>query len=265
MGKKKVKKKNKKSFLLDTSIFIEKCKYPSIQEFLEKKRSGGYNLVSAFFVLYEYKVGFIMGLIDFYFMVKAYDEIDKALVKWSEKWGRASKNALIYMAMILRIKKSINNSDIKGFLEKLEYVIFDEANNFDTFLDGMVGEFQNDEIVKFKIRTKEDFSNFTVLYNKRKSIPLDNFWEKNIDSLDKIIKSKELEKQYNKIHKHLQDIKASYIKANNFYCNKTIGDAVIATDCASKRTILSKDKSFSVLCNALNKKSEIIKVEDYSD
>ena len=112
MGKKKVKKKNKKSFLLDTSIFIEKCKYPSIQEFLEKKRSGGYNLVSAFFVLYEYKVGFIMGLIDFYFMVKAYDEIDKALVKWSEKWGRASKNALIYMAMILRIKKSINNSDV---------------------------------------------------------------------------------------------------------------------------------------------------------
>lgn len=263
MGKKKNNRKNSKSFLLDTSIFIEKCKYPGIQKFLEKKKSGGHRLVSAFFVLYEYKIGFVMGLIDFYFMVEAYDEIDKALVKWSEKWGRASKNALIYTAMILRIVKSIDNDDIKSFLEKLEYVIFDEVNNFDTFLDGLVGDFQNDEIVRFRIRTKDDFFDFKNLYNQRKTIPLDNFWEKNIDSLKKMLNSEELKKKYNKIFKHLKSIEEDCVKANNFHCNRTIGDAVIATDCSTKRILLSKDKSFEVLCTSLNKKFEIIKTKDY--
>lgn len=263
MGKKKNKKNNRlsnNSFLLDTSVQIESFKFPELNKYLNKKRVQGFGLVSSFFVLYEFKIGLIKSLIDFYTLLELTNDSATALAKWSDMRGRDPKYGLVLESMLHRNYDNIPTKDIKKYLMMIEAVIYNTVNNFDTFLDSLVGSFSNDEIVNFPIKTKDDFRAFVDKYNSRKVIPLEDFWKKNSTTLDTLVadtnfsQHKDLKKMYNNICSIHADIK----KVNNFFINNGIGDAIIATDCPAKKTILSLDHSFECLAPALGKKFETL-------
>jgi hypothetical protein len=262
MRKKKNNNQKKISYLLDTSIQIEKCKYPKeVSNFLEKKRSGECDFVSSFFVLYEFRTGLLKSIIDFYFSVKAYNDISYAFAKWSDKFQfRQVKNIVAIQAVVYRITQSIKTNDIDDYLKKLQAVIFHLEVNFSTHLSSIVGEFQNDELIKLSIKNENEYKEFSDAYNKRKCIPLISFWEKYSQELDSLLSDKDFqsEKKLQSMYKYLQDIKIDVYNSNKINHNKGIGDAVIAVDCGKKRTIMSFDNSFSFLCPPLNRKFEIL-------
>ena len=249
------------SYLLDTSVQIERCKNPEVSNFLYKKTSDGSTLVCSFFVLYEFKTGLLKSIIDFYFLVKIFDSASRALSEWSNKFQiRQVKNALIMQSILFRINSSISCGDTNDYLRKLRAVIFNLEEEFYTYVSSMVGDFQNDEIVKLSIKNEEEYKEFITAYNKRKCIPLDVFWNKYDKELSILLNCDNFrnEKKMVSMYKYLQEINVDLRNAKKVRNNKGIGDAIISVDCGNKRTVLSFDNSFSILCPPLKKKFEII-------
>ena len=82
------------------------------------------------------------------------------------------------------------------------------SNNFYTYIDSMTGDFQNDEIIKLNIRTEEEYKTFIDAYNKRKIIPLNDFWDRHKPELELLLKDVKFKasKKYSKVYSHLEEI-----------------------------------------------------------
>lgn len=253
-------------YLLDTSIQMERCKYKELNSYLERIKADGTKLVSSYFVLYEFKTCLMRAIMDFYFLVKTYNDVSVAFTAWSEKFGKRDlKNILILAGVLFNIYDTIKTKDVKNCLKKIQAIIFIMSNNFYTYIDSMTGDFQNDEIIKLNIRTEEEYKTFIDAYNKRKIIPLNDFWDRHKPELELLLKDVKFKasKKYSKVYSHLEEINKDVRGANTFNCNKAVGDSVISADCPRKDTMLSLDESFSFLCPPLEKKYKILNKSEY--
>lgn len=255
--RKKKEKIKKRKLLLETSVQIGKF-IPDPKGNLLDKLPKDNDLYSSYFVLYEFKVGLIRNLIDFYYLVKLYDSPSKAIGRWSQKFGnRELKNKIVLEALMTKMYSSISTHDTKKYLRLVEGVIYWLIINFDTEIKGMVGDFGSDTIAKSEIRTNSDYQDFLKKYNNRKGcIPLDKFWSKHVKELKLFIDNKtefSANENLKKIYKKLVDVYSKVENANKYTINKTIGDAVIATDSPKQFVITTLDRSFDVICKVLQK------------
>lgn len=254
--KKRKKKSNHRKFLLETSVQIEKFKSPGLKNELQKLSSSS-SLFSSYFILYEFKVGLIKSLIDFYSLVNIEDSISDAFSIWSNKFAtRELKNVIVMMSLISRQFEDFELKDKVRCLNKIEATIFHLINNFETDITSLVGDFGSDEIVKFEILDKSDYPGFMEKYSERKCILLENFWEKHSEELKQLVSNRRIfnrNKTLRNMHKALEetfkDLKSSY----KFRVNKILGDPVIAVDTPSSMTITTLDLSFEALCFILSK------------
>lgn len=248
-----VKKKiEPKKYLLDTSIQIEKVKFEDFDKQITKLTSSG-KLYTLNFVYYEYKVGIILSFIDFYSVVKAYNNVSLALSKWSDRIGRDPKYQLINQSLLARVNKSISFENVEDYLDKLEATILFLLQHFDYNLAGKCGDFAGDEIVKFDLYDNSSYEPFKILYDSRKKIPLVEFWQKNHESLQKMVGSKLLKDDYPQFYGYLEKIYNNINQADSFWPNKKTGDAVIAANSPKDYVIVTTDNIFQHLANAIDK------------
>lgn len=254
--RKKKEKIKKRKLLLETSIQIRKF-IPDPKGNLLDKLPKDSDLYSSYFVLYEFKVGLIRNLIDFYYLVKLYDSPSKAIGRWSQKFGnRELKNKIVLEALMAKMYPSISTHDTKKYLKRVEGVIYWLMSNFDTEIKGMVGDFGSDIIVKSEIRKNSDYQDFLNKYNNRKCIPLDKFWSKHVKELKLLIDNKtefSANENLKKIYEKLVTVCNKVENANKHTINKAIGDVVIATDSPKQFVITTIDRSFDAICKVLQK------------
>jgi hypothetical protein len=256
--------KKKKQILLDTSIQIKKFVNSELDELINSSKKDSI-IASSFFVLYEFKTGFICSLIEFYLFIQTSNKtISDAIGDWSNSFKiRKLKNKIILEAVMLKIFGSIDATSKEKYLSQVEALILYFITNFDTALDKMTGSFENDKIVQHKIFSKNDYKSFLNNYKSRECIPLDKFWGDNITSLDKFLAQEtEFNKLgYKKFYDKLSKIKDNFINANMPTINKGVGDAVITVDCSNKYTIYTIDALFEVLCRCVDKNLNLINIK----
>lgn len=254
--RKKQEKIKKRKLLLETSVQIGKF-IPDPKGSLLDKLPKDSDLYSSYFVLYEFKVGLIRNLIDFYYLVKLCDNPSQAIGMWSQKFGnRELKNKIILEALMAKMYSSISTHDTKKYLRLVEGVIYWLITNFDTEIKGMVGDFGSDIIVKSEIRNNSDYQDFLSKHNSRKCIPLDKFWSKHVKELKLLIDNKtefSANENLKKIYEKLVAVYNKLENANKYTINKAIGDAVITTDSPKQFAIATLDRSFDVICKVLQK------------
>jgi len=262
--KRRKKKKSRNKFkrdrvLLDTSVQIRKTVDSSIRIQLQRISSHS-NLFSSYLVLYEFKVGFIKVLIDFYLRVKICGNVSDAIASWSNSFKmREIKNKILLEALMLKFFNSIDASSVERYLAQIEAIIFNLLREFYVDLKGIVGSFSQDEIVQYDIRSREDYEEFLSKYNSRKCIPLSEFCKARLISIEKILNFQtKRSKSIEKICNHLESIKTNVKNADKYNVNRAVGDAVIAIDCPSSFIIASLDSLFEFLCRSLDKKFLII-------
>ncbi len=261
-------KKNRKKSILDTSVQLEKIKEPLLARRLESMA----DLYSLYFVQYEYKVGFIRHMIDFYKLVEITKDPAKALVKVSNLFEtRNLKYGFILQALMERLSKKISRgSTLKDYLRMVEASINHALQVFDISLKGLVGEFSNDDVVRCSINSRDDYPGFIELVNRRRAtIPLESFWVRNGKSLQNLISDGTIYERINNPHKRdftplrkvlieIEKDKGRCVIINN---NKKLGDAVISVDCPQTYTLLSKDYVFTILCRLLLKELKLLSKE----
>jgi len=253
------KKKSKKSiYLLDTSIQIRKLFDESIkQQLKEFKLKDGRELASSYFVLYEFKVGFIAALMKYYLFIKTSNKFPQSIGLWSNTFSsRDLKYKTILESLMLNLGSIPDKKQL--YLERIESVIFLIISNFSTDIKGLVGDFSNDELVNYEILSWKDYNNFLEIYNSRnKIISQISFWTANNAQLKKLLleSSDYNTKPLEKIYKVLVEINEDLIKADKQTNNRALGDAVIAVDCPKSYTVVALDHSFAVLCAKIQKKS----------
>lgn len=110
MNLKKQKKKNKQKILFDTSVQIDKINPDSISSEV-RKLSATHSFYTSYYVLYEFKVGIIKSLIDFY----SYVNIDGpaiAIAKWGKKFAiRELKNLDLLMVVLASFREPMYIND----------------------------------------------------------------------------------------------------------------------------------------------------------
>lgn len=258
--KNKHKRQSYKKILVDNSVQIERIKYPEdVQQELDSL-SNEYHFFTSHFAIHEFKVGFVFSLIQYYFLVDISPKPSDAIMIWSEKYGREPKYGLIMQGQIQRINESVEPAKDKAtYLKRLELIILDVLATFENRIEGNVGDFVSDAIVKYPITDKDSYEGFSQLIKSRKTmIPMTSFWQKNSTHLDAILASEQVKKELPKIHKRLEKIKAQFSKADTTQINRGIGDAVIAVDSPKEYLILAYDSSFSFLCPCLKKEYKIL-------
>lgn len=248
--KKKHKALNK--LLLDTSVQIERIKFPELDIELDKLAASN-DIYSLNYCLYEYKTGFIKSLIDYYVLVKLYNDPAKANMKWSDKYSRDLKYFAILQGVLQRLNNSFTSMDVETYLRQLEVSILYISETFKMKLKDIVGSFPKNEIVRFSIFSAEDYNEFIKLVNDAKIIPMIDFWKSHRSELEAIVASIDLQKYYTKLHVKLNKILIDISMSDKHRINHGIGDAVIAVDLPSLWTIGTLDGSFDYLCPPLHK------------
>ena len=117
-------------------------------------------------------------------------------------------------------------------------------NLFDLGIDNWkVGDFVQDEIVKFEIKDREDYQPFIDLLNERKTIPMAKFWKKNKKALAKIAGYKNNPpKDFEKQHSYLKKVNDDYDFSDKFNANKSLGDAVICVGVPAGDILVTMDR-----------------------
>lgn len=260
MSKKKHKNKNNKTpelekIFLETSAQISRMSSNPKGDKVRRLVST-HRLYSSYFVLYEFKTGLLRSLIEFYFIVKI-DGPAKALAIWSDKFSiRDQKNIILLQSYLLQVNDSISGSNTQDYLNKIEAIIFQLINNFDTDLVGMVGDFGSDEIVRTTILTSADYDSFIKSYKDRPCIPMDGFWLNHKEQLQALVNAKKemsASTGLKKILAHLEKIDADIQNANKHHTNKAVGDSIIAIEMPNSMKLASFDHSFGALCPLLKK------------
>jgi hypothetical protein len=256
-------KKNKtirKKWLLDTSIQIKRLTNTKTKALFEKTTANG-DLYASYFVLYEFKSGFILNMIEYYLIVKVSTTPQDAMAYWSDKRGRGPK-VLILLHSIIASTGDIKTSDKQVYMGQIEAAIYYLVSTFYVGLKGMVGFFPSNKVAKFEIKSADDFPAFKDAHESLKFVPLSKFWEDHQEELEKLVKlGQDAFKKLNieDMHKYLSKIRSDLAKADTHYASKGVGDAVIATDCPLGYTIATIDKSFDLLCPALDKEHQQIR------
>lgn len=250
--------------LLETSVQIKKLVQTSIKDIILKYKTDS-DLYSSYFVLYEFKVGFIYSLIKFYLTVEIHENPTDALVDWSDRFGaRKQKNYMLLQALIASEWGDVNSGNKENYLAQIEAAIMLMLSAFHGDVKDLVGDFASNVIVRFKINNKNDFNKFIQLCEEKPDyMLLKDFWLKNQESLKKLLeddkKYKKIRGSYKsraleRIHTNLLEIDSDIEKANTHDISKPLGDVVIAVDCSKQHTLITLDSSFDTLCLILDKK-----------
>lgn len=260
-------RKKKIKLVLDTSIQLEKIKNP---EYSKNFKTEDYDLYTLHFVEYEFRTGFIRSLIDFYFRVERSADPATAKAKLSNSFKiREVKNFAILESIIDRLSTRIalNRAKKEDYLRMIEAAIFSSLQSFDLPLKQKIGSFAGDSIVRFPIFDRDDYFAFSDHHNSRKVIPLEDFWNKNKESLSTLAHSVEpyqaknntCKKDYTKLHALLSTVDGDVKESSKEPINKKMGDSVIVTDSPSTFALGSTDCVFTVLGGLLDKSIELHK------
>lgn len=258
MTKKRKKKKpliKRDKYLLDTSLQIERLYAQDTEKEVRRLIQRG-DIYSSYFVLYEFKAGLIQHIIEFYFVVKVSQDISLAKAYWANNFSqRGSKYIHILESLIFKNLDSISTKDTYTYLLVIEATIYHMLCNFYTDLKGLVGQFKDLEVSNFNLDSSDNYADFMALCERNKFVKLKVFFERNMDSLKKLIENEDLENatKYKKIYNGLVEIQNNLNKADTHNISKAVGDAVIAIDTPSDYTIAGLDASFNLLCKCINK------------
>lgn len=251
------KKTNKRHrFVLETSVQIDKITNSRVQGQIQELKSQG-DLRSSHFILYEFKVGIMKDLIDFYFLVQL-EGLQGAISQWKDSFKpRKIKNVLVSWAILEKLQQKTSSDDP---LISLEAAIMHIFYNFDSDIQNkMVGGFAGDPIVKYKIEGEADFRGFLDLCATRKSIPLEVFFKSNLDDLNKIINAKDVDKlKEKKLVANMVKISNNPTEADKYHTNRAVGDVVISMDTPGSYELVTLDRDYTVLCGALGKKVRLL-------
>jgi len=249
----KPKKIKENRVIFDTSFQVERLKHG--KDFVARNIGPKEEKRSLFFVLYEFKTGFLRSAFDYYCLVSVLASPADALAKWSDRFApRELKNIMLIESVIKRISEKVFDNDKKTHLRKLEAAINFTISTFDTDLE-LMGDFSGDEIVRFEVFGESSYQAFIELHNSRKALPQKAFWERNRIHLDKFIESKKLfsDQKYEKMFDKLNSVKIDINKLDNINVNRGIGDAIISVDSPKGGTIVTTDKIYDLLCGILDK------------
>jgi|WetSurMetagenome_2_1015567.scaffolds.fasta_scaffold22419_4 hypothetical protein len=253
--------KTKPRIIIETTVLRDKFFYSSVADDI-KKLSVNSKLFTSFFIIYEFKAGFLKGLIDYYYLIKIKGNIADAKITWSNNFKmRDIKNSLLIEALILKIFGKWDTSTVETYLYQIESAIFYLSTNMCTEIDEVIGYFGDSKVVKYDVKGNADYKDFveTIIKNK---LPFDKFWDENKVVLLSLLngittrtgKNKPVAKIYQSLLKIQEDLSNS-MKSN---VSKSVGDAVITVDTPILFKVATTDSSFDELCPILSK--EVIKI-----
>ncbi len=245
--------------LLDTSVQIGKFKYKEIKSVIETY-SEQEDVVSSFYVLFEFRAGFILNLIHFWQHVYLASSVGLAKSRWSESMKTRELKEPYILDAIITEKFGDIPADKKKYLRKIESAIFYIDKNFFTGIKKyLVGDFRHNDIAKYEINSSDDYTGFVTLCEKQKGM-LDQkeFWIKHRKELLALVGSGVLKKEKQKMYEALEKIQNDIKYASMSNTNKVVGDAVIAVDMRNQTKVLTSDSSYKHLCEVLAKEHILI-------
>lgn len=259
-NRKKKQKKTEEKLLIETSMQEERAVKPnSAPSTALKEATKGRKSDSSYYVLYEYRTGLVLSLIEFFYHVKLHGRVEDAIAEWSDRFGRDPKRKVILESMMLRLFRAIP-SEKEVYLRRTEAVIDYLLTIFNVGIGNMVGGFRPDALVTFPIRGRESYKEFMTLYNKRTFIPLREFWERHASELGSMVAAEDdFREKDKKMHRYLAEIQEDVDRADLSSRCKGIGDAVITVDCPKSHRIVTADEVFEVLCGSIGKKLCLIR------
>lgn len=236
-------KTNRPKAILDTSAIIEAIKYPEFRQLITSK-SGNTDIYTLYYVMYELKTGLIISFIDFYNTVRAYNDISRAKIVWSEHIGRKLKNAHILEALIAKYADSIQYKDVDDYLSKIEATILAVTETINTLILDLRGSFADNKVAKYELFSNESYAEFQSL--SKTDLPnLKQFWSQHEAQLSSLIKDETLNtSKYEKMYKALIKINNEISKADAARTRNQIGDAIIAVDTPSRYRIITIDNIY---------------------
>ncbi|MCD4761096.1 hypothetical protein K8R42_04320 [bacterium] len=263
--RKRQKKKNKSplgNLLLETSVFIKGASNNNFKKFI-KDFTKGYSVCSSNFCLYEYKMGLIRVIIDFYVFIKTYTgDVPDAIDEWNNKcFGiRELKYKDKIQPIMARMYNSINYQNKEEYLNRLEIIIGSLVRLFMADIKNLVGDFGDNDVIKFNIDRKEDYKSFLAVCENNEYMKLGDFWEENHEDFLMYIKNEAEFKgsALKRIYKSLKNIDKNKKYADMHKTCLALGDAVIAVDCPKSYKIITLDKAFNVLATLIDKRIGLV-------
>jgi len=260
---------------LDTSIIHRHLFGTSLyQKYLNKEFKGN-KLHVTNYILMEFRRGFLINLIEFYYTLNLNTiySADDALKLWSNRFQlRSHKNIELFVSDLIKergIDKELNSDKVKLSIFIADYIKRINRKILRIYKNDVIDNTNCSRAkVNFKFNIRDSYEylkkikiDFNDVKKHRKKCSIDKvIFSKNRAALNNFIANKasysgSQADGFKKICDNLQLIlNGGKDKLTCQKCSK-IGDAVIALSCPKKYSLNHIDYSFDYLCSLLNKKN----------
>lgn len=257
---------NKEIAILETSTIIQNIFNPQIANYIKDKNKQ-YSLRSTYFILYEFKRGFIGNLIKYYLLIKEFGLAEaKRLLTYPQR--RRISNAVLFLESYIARNEKLLFSNNKDALHQTEAYI---TIFIDLFVDALsesslLGYPVKNDVLNFDIKDSSKFKEFVELIDEKgHSINMYKFFKQKKNDFKKILDNpngiknqrfKELLKNMQMIITCIENGDTRLDHDSKFVLNdnKHTGDSIIAIDMHQNHTLFTLDGIFKDICSALNKK-----------
>lgn len=252
---------NKQKFSLDTTVFYENLKAEGNEVVEYLNENTGKRRFSVYLTLIEFRLGLIYNWVDLYLKITASRDVSKSLIDVSNSMkSRELTNKIILEAMMIRLGSSVEG-ETDQYLKELEACILYAEKSINQLHNKFFGSFSDHPIVRFKIKTKDDFEEFYRLCNEEKVVDFVSYLSDRRSSLIKLkehIKSVGYKGDDGERAKKVVGLLDTAInethKCNHKNKNQQFGDLVITLDTNRQYILVSKDKSFPIYAEGQNKR-----------
>lgn len=248
----------RQKYFLDTTIFYE-CIKMEASEFEEKlKQYAPGRKHAAYYTVIELNRGLFYVLIQHYRNVERMQDVPRALIELSNKFGgRKSKIGLIALAYIMDKFGKVDGC-YQRYLVELELAMADMNDKFKDLVSSFMGSFKDNPIANLNIYSREDYDALINAREESESISYsEDFWYKMRPSVAKMREALQVKvdsgKNLGKQKAALLTFLESMSDINQITKYKSIGDLIVALECPKNYKIIAKDRWFAILAPLLSR------------
>jgi len=261
----------KQTMILETSVIINSIFDSKINGYVRKKQTK-YSLRGTYFILFEFKRGFIGNLIRYYLLIEKFGYSKaKRMLKLPQFSFRVTPAVLNLESFITDNNEIILNKNDEAMLQIESYISVFLDLFYEVLLNKeLIGYPVKNDVLNFDLLSKKNYKDFIKLIDSRENkIHLKKFLTKNISIFEKIsenehgIKNKRFLKLLDSISKILKCVHENDSRLDTdavflLKDNQHMGDAIIATDMHKNHSLFTFDEIFKDICKTLNRKVLII-------
>ncbi|MFQ6032256.1 MAG: hypothetical protein ACE5K2_04975 [Candidatus Zixiibacteriota bacterium] len=242
------------ALFLETTLQVERVFGSERIKRLINEAVRGRSLITSTYVLMEFKRTITSDFVNFYNALEQEENISEALAQLAKSYGRHSSRYLLILSVILRERRTLNKEKTLEILSR--YIRWDLRRRFYRGIDHVIDETQCPLSVKEPVFENGFYSLDVTCRKGENPCKVSELIRENLEDVKKIFEALKGAPSAKGMVELLGKVVEDPKEMDGRTC-QLLGDVVIVLEAPRDTPILTTDRLYRLICEAIGKKYHI--------